>query len=129
MSTSCRCGAAWSGLRIEHCMSCHETFSGTSAGDLHRVGEHGVKEGPDRRRCLTVAEMKNLTFTGGKREGEPRFSWRVNPRGTTIWGLSVALGTAWEHAPSSGDGSTGAPVCDCPGTASQAVYGEPSAVA
>lgn len=56
MST-CRCGATWVGKRIEHCASCHETFTGTSAGDKHRVGDHAISVGPNRRRCLTVAEM------------------------------------------------------------------------
>ncbi|QPB11840.1 hypothetical protein [Cutibacterium phage PAVL34] len=25
---------------------------------MHRTGDHGVKEGPSRRRCLTVDEME-----------------------------------------------------------------------
>ena len=37
---------------------CHETFNGTHVGDMHRTGDHGVKEGPNRRRCLTVDEME-----------------------------------------------------------------------
>lgn len=53
----CRCGASWTGLRIEHCPACHETFTGTTSGDRHRVGDHNVFVGPDRRRCLTPAEM------------------------------------------------------------------------
>jgi hypothetical protein len=24
---------------------------------MHRIGDHGIWEGPDRRRCLTAAEM------------------------------------------------------------------------
>lgn len=46
-----RCGKEWTGLRREHCPACHETFNSTSAGDLHRRGEHG----PDRR-CLNPAD-------------------------------------------------------------------------
>lgn len=53
----CRCGAAWSGHRIEHCTACHETFTGTTSGDMHRTGKHHLSTGPDRRRCLTVDEM------------------------------------------------------------------------
>jgi hypothetical protein len=61
MKTRCqRCNAEWSGLRMEHCKSCHETFSGTTAGDHHRTGKHDVKDGPDRRRCRTVEEMEEL---------------------------------------------------------------------
>lgn len=43
----------------EHCVApgCHQTFSGTTAGDMHRVGKHHVSTGPDRRRCMTEAEM------------------------------------------------------------------------
>lgn len=56
--TGCRCGATWTGLRIEHCPSCHETFTGTTSGDMHRTGKHHISVGPDRRRCLTVEEMR-----------------------------------------------------------------------
>ena len=55
-----RCGASWSGHRIEHCTVCHQSFSGTTAGDKHRTGEHGVKDGPNRRRCRTSDEMRDL---------------------------------------------------------------------
>lgn len=57
-ATTCRCGATWTGLRIEHCPECHETFSGTTAGDRHRVGDHNTWSGPERRRCLTADEMR-----------------------------------------------------------------------
>lgn len=58
MATTCStCSATWTGLRIEHCPSCCQTFTGATAGDMHRVGDHGTWEGPDRRRCLTPAEM------------------------------------------------------------------------
>lgn len=56
---TCRCGAAWTGSKIEHCSAagCHQSFSCTRAGDMHRVGDHAVTTGPDRRRCLSVEEM------------------------------------------------------------------------
>lgn len=57
MRTTCRCGATWAGMRIEHCPACHETFTGTRAGDKHRTGDHAVFVGPERRRCLSPAEM------------------------------------------------------------------------
>lgn len=41
----------------EHCCACCQTFSGTTAGDMHRVGKHHISTGPDRRRCLSVDEM------------------------------------------------------------------------
>ena len=58
-----KCDTTIIGYRPEHCTVCHETFNGTCAGDMHRVGQHGVKEGPDRRRCLTVDEMLTKGMT------------------------------------------------------------------
>lgn len=58
MTTCNRCGTQYGGQRTEHCMACHQTFTNTGSGDKHRVGEHGVTEGPDRRRCLTPDEMR-----------------------------------------------------------------------
>ncbi|WP_419763410.1 hypothetical protein [Cutibacterium avidum] len=45
------------GSRTEHCRVCHQTFASTTAGDMHRKGDHGVTAGPNRRRCLTADEM------------------------------------------------------------------------
>jgi hypothetical protein len=57
--TACkRCDTTWTGLRIEHCPACHQTFTGSTSGDMHRTGDHGVFEGPERRRCLTPDEMR-----------------------------------------------------------------------
>jgi hypothetical protein len=50
----CKCGATWTGKRLEHCTACHETFTGTSAGDRHRTGAYF----PLERRCLTSDEMR-----------------------------------------------------------------------
>ena len=63
----------------EHCPVCHETFGGTTAGDMHRTGRHGVTEGLDRRRCLTPAEM----FARGmpQREG--------------VWGTGRSTPESW----------------------------------
>ena len=59
MTDSCwKCSKTWTGKRIEHCTVCHETFTGSTAGDMHRTGDHAVFEGPDRRRCLTADEMR-----------------------------------------------------------------------
>ena len=58
MTWTCRdCHATIRGLKPEHCAECHETFTGTRSGDMHRTGRHGVTGGPDRRRCLTTAKM------------------------------------------------------------------------
>ena len=56
---TCGCGATWTGARMEHCSEpgCHQTFSGTASGDMHRTGAHHISRGPGRRRCLTADEM------------------------------------------------------------------------
>jgi hypothetical protein len=72
----CRCGAAWTGAKVEHCTACHATFSSTIAGDWHRVGKHAVTTGFDRRRCLTEAELVE----------HPKLTPRTNGFGTTVWG-------------------------------------------
>ncbi|HET6914503.1 MAG TPA: hypothetical protein VFH56_00285 [Acidimicrobiales bacterium] len=73
--TNCnRCDATWGGAHMEHCCPCGETFSGATAGDLHRTGDHAVSVGPDRRRCLSVDEMLEKGMT-----------YRVNAHGTRIW--------------------------------------------
>lgn len=68
MNISCRCGAVWTGLRMEHCTVCHQTFSGSSLGDAHRVGSHF----PEQRRCLTFAEMEAK-------------GWRVTNEKAHLW--------------------------------------------
>lgn len=65
--TCSRCGISWTGLRIEHCAACHETFTGTSSGDRHRAGDHAISLGPDRRRCLTPEEMRAKGMTQNAR--------------------------------------------------------------
>lgn len=65
--TGCRCGASWTGMRMEHCPECHETFTGTIAGDKHRTGKHHLSTGPDRRRCMTSDEMTNKGMTRNTR--------------------------------------------------------------
>lgn len=53
MATHGACGRSWSGMRAEHCGSCHETFTGRTSGDLHRAGPFDGD-----RRCLSMAEMR-----------------------------------------------------------------------
>ena len=55
---TCNCGATWTGFKLEHCPGCHQSFTGTAAGDMHRVGDHDLSQGPGRRRCLTISEME-----------------------------------------------------------------------
>lgn len=68
MGWTCRiCGDRIIGMKLEHCPMCHLTFTCTTAGDRHRVGSHGVTEGPNRRRCLTPEEMLNGGMTRNTR--------------------------------------------------------------
>lgn len=83
MAGSCwKCSKTWGGMRAEHCGVCHETFTGTTAGDMHRVGDHAVFEGPDRRRCLDADEMREKGMTQNARgiwcTGKPVERWWEN---------------------------------------------------
>ena len=102
MSTTCHCGAEWTGLRVEHCAACHETFTGTSAGDKHRTGEHHLSVGPYRRRCLTPVEMAAKGMTRNSRG-----HWST---GGGFWGAGTT------H-----DGSAGSSEGGCPETGVQAL--------
>jgi len=35
----CRCGATFSGNKVNHCTICHHTFTTWGNGDKHRTGE------------------------------------------------------------------------------------------
>lgn len=66
MTASCRCGTTWTASRFEHCDGCHRTFSGTTAGDRHRIGHHGVD-----RRCVDDPASVGLSYD------EKRNVWRL----------------------------------------------------
>lgn len=54
MTWTCRdCKKIIVGHKPEHCPECHETFTCTPAGDMHRAGRHGVV-----RHCLDPAQME-----------------------------------------------------------------------
>jgi hypothetical protein len=76
-----KCDAKWSGLRVEHCPACHETFTGTEAGDAHRIVQREDAEGNEYRRCLTANEMRSLK----RRDSEPWFVEGANAYGTRLW--------------------------------------------
>ncbi len=44
----------------DYCRACETAFGGEDMFDRHRVGKHGVDEGPNRRRCATPEEMRNM---------------------------------------------------------------------
>ena len=74
LAWSCReCGKRVGG-NAQHCACCHETFSGTTAGDRHRVGPWSD------RRCLNPEEMQEAGL-------------RQNARG--VW-ATAAPSTWWE---------------------------------
>jgi hypothetical protein len=58
VATCPKCQKTWSGFRAEHCPAdgCHQTFSGGTAGDKHRVGDFA----DGSRHCLTVEEMLSI---------------------------------------------------------------------
>ena len=43
--------------RACQCAACDLVFGGLTVFDAHRVGSPGVSLGPNRRRCLTEAEL------------------------------------------------------------------------
>ena len=45
------------GRRQCECSTCGQRFGGVVAFDAHRVGKFGVRDGVDRRRCMTTDEM------------------------------------------------------------------------
>lgn len=51
----------------ETCPACWEKFTGTTPGDMHRVGKHHIFTGPERRRCLSVDEMRALGMVQNSR--------------------------------------------------------------
>lgn len=63
MSHTCHTCGRTDGNRTQHCVSCHQSFNSTTAGDMHRVGDHGTRQGPNRRRCLTPDEMRHNGMT------------------------------------------------------------------
>lgn len=84
MTTHPKCGKSWGGKRAEHCPACCETFSGTTAGDKHRIGEHGID-----RRCANPAERGLIQDERG------------------IWHLPGTWEGPRELSPSKSDGLTG----------------------
>ena len=46
------------GSKFCQCSGCGEYFTAPSSFDNHRVGKYEITTGPDRRRCLTTAELR-----------------------------------------------------------------------
>lgn len=58
MPTHPKCGVTWAGHRTQHCPRCCKTFAGTTAGDMHRVGDWDPSSPDFPRRCLTEERMR-----------------------------------------------------------------------
>ncbi len=63
----------FSGNQCE-CVGCGLRFVNVRAFDRHRIGKHGVKDGPKRRRCLDVGEVAAAGLQPSAR------GWRLPPR-------------------------------------------------
>lgn len=63
MSHTCHTCGRTDHNHVQHCVACHQSFNSTTAGDMHRVGDHGTRQGPNRRRCLTPDEMRHNGMT------------------------------------------------------------------
>lgn len=107
-----KCDKRWKTHRAEHCPACHETFSGTQTADAHRVGVHGVKEGDDRRRCLTPQEVR---VGGGKKTpgyplkwNEAMGYWSVD-RPDNPWAPVATVRTPFDSSAREVPGTSGAP--------------------
>ena len=50
-----KCDSTIIGYKPEHCTICHETFTSTISGDMHRVGDHG---GQDRLQSPQVPHYR-----------------------------------------------------------------------
>jgi len=61
-----RCPNRWGGVNTSHCGGCHETFTGLSAFEAHRQGDHGN----DTRHCVSPTEA-GLTMTARGYWGSP----------------------------------------------------------
>lgn len=71
------------GRRQCECMACGERFGGVEAFDVHRTGNVGVREGPRRRRCMTLEEMGAAGLILGPRGWGRRYD---TPRPSRIGG-------------------------------------------
>lgn len=80
-TTHQKCGKSWNGYKPEHCAVCCETFTGTEAGDMHRIGDHN----DGTRRCMTVDEMLDAGLVRDTRgmwrrdRGDRPNRWAVEP--------------------------------------------------
>lgn len=95
MTACVRCHGNYSGLKTEHCMVCHETFTNTLAGDRHRIGDHALVTGPNRRRCRTAVEMlKAGLIQNGKGY------WTRDRNGAEYWAQDMSRLRLEAHAAS-----------------------------
>lgn len=75
------CGTVWYRRGYEHCSArgCHQTFTSTRAGDLHRVGPHDGE-----RKCLQGFDLIDLRDKDGDRALKPL----VDADGVYVWSVN-----------------------------------------
>ncbi|AEJ92194.1 hypothetical protein OPTIMUS_138 [Mycobacterium phage Optimus] len=85
-----RCDARWGGVRTAHCGSCHETFSGLSAFEIHRAGSHSKG-----RYCLDPSTVTNENPDSAD-YGEKLF--KRSARDYPCWSLAGDMPEFWSKA-------------------------------
>src|ERR1039457_7336352 len=76
-----------------HCAAGVRHFSGTSAFDLHRTGDHGSSDPETRRRCVSPLDLARIEVLSEDGWCEISGEWHddaVGPRPTTLHPV-----TAW----------------------------------
>ena len=61
------CQKSWTGIGLEHCKSCHETFNNTRAGDKHTAIAflYTIMRGPDGKLNDVMPEQVKWAILGG----------------------------------------------------------------
>lgn len=83
-----RCASRWGGLLTAHCGGCHQTFTGITAFDKHRVGP------PSNRICLDPSSAVNENPESDK-FGERLF--QMSGRAYPCWALEGEKPDFWKE--------------------------------
>jgi hypothetical protein len=73
------CGATWSGSKVSHCGSCHQTFSSLSSFDRHqsRTGTDKLCRDPQEAGLVPVEKPWGVMWS---MPGPPAGHWAANAR-------------------------------------------------
>jgi hypothetical protein len=79
-----------------HCAKCGRHFSGTSAFDLHRVGDHGSNDPETRRQCVSPLDLDPPRLEALSEDGwcEVSGEWREDELGRQ-WPTPLHPVTVW----------------------------------